>query len=491
MLSLRLQVYRIDERRLFHLLIKLADIYILGGNTNSATQSQVLSNYLIVGIKILEQSESNGFEYAELCSSLMPKALHLSCSAISSVACPAASLCTTMMKEWARPSGWEEQLESFKFVEAFDSIIAELKVENNALSTNFHDLAARTKSLLLLISQIISDSRSHAEIIVTKGLCEVLVAICHVLADLLPATDDAGKYANTLHPADKHGRYLENGSRFEMHKVYCILLSLCSLLWTALPGHRKVQELLLRVSVIIADRMMLSLQVPGDSLISLGYAEEGRVTIAFICTLARLEGEWLRTQPSMMSQLRCMTARFLDYAAHGIDSSQIVAICPEEVDKYKKQFPKMKLSHALGLSSICIIQTDPENMAEIQSPTLLSFTIASQVYAMIKYALRFQLFSSPEICEAESKILSDRWVSGEVLQDLTTQVASSIVNILEQDKEITSASHHAIALSNILEVSVEVIENAEALMNIMSYNIPRQTKEEVQNILKRASLSVR
>jgi len=110
---------------------------------------------------------------------------------------------------------------------------------------------------------------------------------------------------------------------------------------------------------------------------------------------------------------------------------------------------------------------------------------------MIKYALRFQLFSSPEICEAESKILSDRWVSGEVLQDLTTQVASSIVNILEQDKEITSASHHAIALSNILEVSVEVIENAEALMNIMSYNIPRQTKEEVQNILKRASLSVR
>ena len=495
-LSQKLPSYKIDEPSFFHLLTSLADTYIANNDAKSSLQSHVLSNLLMVGIHILDRPAAQMPEFADLCSSLMPKTLHLSCDAMSSIACPAASLCTIMMRFWARPLGWEEHLESFKFMEAFDFIIAQLKKENDVLNPQYTDLAVRTKSLLLLISQIASDSRNNAGILVVKGLCDVLVAICHVLVDVLPNAGYAGTQSKVGDDEDDLsicGRYLENGSRYEMHSVYCVLLSLCSLLWTSLPGHRKVQALLLRVSVLMSERLMLALKVPSwDRLmITLGYAEEGRVTVGFICTLVKLEGEWILNQPAMMSQLRQATAQFLDFAALGLDNSQYAAICGEEVAQFKRQLPDANLSHALGLSSVCINPVDAEStkLGEVSSPTLLSFSIASKMYTTIKYALHFQIISSPEICEAESRTLSDRWVRGDVLQDLTTRVASSLLCMLEQKQSISSVIPQNVYV-NLMELCKEIIENAQQLMVTISYSMPRETSEEVQMILKRASLSM-
>lgn len=482
----------------FHLLLKLADDFISEEDVEFSIKSKILSNLLVAGISILGQSASRSSEFADVCSSLMPKVLRLSCNACSSIACPAASLAAIMMKLCEKPASWEENLESLRFLEAFDLIFAQLKEEEDISSPQFNDLAIRTKSLLIVISQITSDSPYSSEVLVNKGLGDVLVALCHVLSEVLPNSG----YANTQCSSndddstiDVAGRYLQNGTRYEMHNVYCILLSLCSLLWTAMPGHRKVQALLLRASVVLSERLILALQVPhwDQQIITLGYVEEARATFGLICTLARLDGEWLLTQPTMMSQLRRITAQFLDFAAHDIEKIQYVALSPEEIKKCERQFPNVKLSHAFGVPSVSFIPLDANttNLEETASLNVLSFTMGLHIYTMIKYALHFQIVCSPEICEAESKMLRDTWVSGNVLEDLTTRVASSLLNILDEEKEVSLVNPGVIdSTARLIEICVEIIKNAESLMEVISHSLPGQTQIEVQGILQRASISM-
>lgn len=496
-LSQKMTRRRIDVKKIFSILMIFADEHIEANRSISPEQSQILSNLLVVSINILVHSPMGGLEAMDIPPALITKLLALSCNGVSTVACPAASLSTILMKASGRPPDWEERMESLTFMEAFDLILVEFRKERRVNSEGFNDLALRTKSLLLLISQIVKDSQSSAEILLAKGLNEILVSICHMVLDLLPNAgypDIQGGMKNSEAIFDVSGRYFETGCRYEMHNVYCILLSLCSLLWSSLPGHRKAQTLLLRVSVIISNRLMLVINDHRDrcNMLTLGYTEEGRAAIGFICTLARLEGDWLLNQPTMMSQLRRATALFLEFAVHGIDRFQYAAVSPEEVEKYEVQLPNVALPHAFGIASVSFttLASDDSNKADTQCPTQLSFTIASQIYTMIKYALRFQILTSPEICEAELNSLGDTWVRGEVLESLITRVASSLVAILDQQEFISFPNDQDVSAVNAINLCLEIIRGTRSLMDIMSYTIPAQTDEEIQGILHRASMSL-
>eukprot|EP00889_Picochlorum_renovo_P001736 jgi/Picre1/28766/NNA_004165.t1 len=196
---------------------------------------------------------------------------------------------------------WEDFVENFMVIETLNSIFDILGASDNT-STIIHEQTLRMKSMLLLASQIVTSSRQGAESLVSKGICDALISICYWLSDSLPSHGLVrDKVPSSPKPSEDTvelgGRYLEYGERFEGHEVWCNVLLLCSLLWTTLPGHRKVQSLLLRISVIMSDRLTIALAPPNgeNQFLTHAYVEEGRSAIAFISTMARFEGNGLST----------------------------------------------------------------------------------------------------------------------------------------------------------------------------------------------------
>ena len=462
LLSQRPDRYVVDERRLFELITLLVD------NQGVWFVEESLADWLAVGINVAgaaRSADSGAISDAshlnidmmetperEELHDVLPKLLPLTGASSSKVACTAASLVMTLMACRLRPVVWEEQVDSLNAAELLDSLVSGRGGQSAG------DVTLRVKSLLLLVSQMISESDHVANVLISRGLSDAIVSVCHWVVDALPMAGVGGPLAtadamsmdrshdeptNREFLLDFAGRYTDTGVRYEVHTVWCIVLSLCSLLSSALPGHRKVETMLLRVSVSMADRIALSLLSPtefastsgGPQFMTLGYLEEARASLTFVCALARLEGEWLLNQPKMASQMRRLTAKFVQFAGRDVHNAAFAAISPDELRK-NASAERVRTPVLFGADPVLQLTVTGEPAGEAAAEvTDLSLNMASHFYAMVKYALDFQLISAPEICEAETIRLGekDTWVQVQALVDLCTTVASIMESLVDED----------------------------------------------------------
>ena len=504
LLSHRQEAQLVDEPRLFELVASLVGYY---GAVDIV--EECLADWLTVCINVVEGGLRSGpkadvmdtWEKAEL-SSILPRLLPLIDSAHTKISCAASSLVMILMATRVRPAVWEEHVESVDVAEMLGRLVASIPRVVTATDDEAdprRNIVPRIKSLLLLVSQMISESNHIASSLMSKGLGEAIVSVCHWITDALPlvgcATTAPGGTSNNGHsPPDANGdyfinfagRYTDTGARYEVHTVWCIALSLCSLLSSALPGHRKVETLLLRVSVSMADRIALSLATPTDSAaggshkglkyVTLGYLEEGRAALGFICALARLEGEWLIAQPKMVTQMRRLTAGFVGFASRGVTDVLFAAISPEELRKNGLS------CHATSVRTPVLFGADPVLQLSVTGDTVgesvsevteLSLIMAGHFYTMVKYALDFQLISAPEICEAEAMnlTLKDTWVQAQALEDLLSNVASVLDSMSMDQSSFGIDRVRTLALR-----LTEICEDATSLYSRISPQPPLASK---------------
>ncbi len=473
LLSHERDAHAVDERRLFELLALLAE------HQGVEYVDESLACWLVVCINVVEDGMRDPTNAGDALgrddvNSVFPRLLPLIASDHTKVSCSASSLVMLLMTSRVRPAVWEEHVESLNLPEMLGRLITQ---EVGAVPAN--EVTIRIKSLLLLISQMISESNYVANGLVSKGLGEAIVSICHWVTDALPrvgcAANVSSSDANSEYLMDFAGMYTECGTRYEIHAVWCVVLSLCSLLSAALPGHRKVETLLLRVSVSMADRIALAMRCPdggadegGPRILTLGYLEEGRAALGFICALSRLEGEWLVSQPKMVTQMRRLTARFIEFAGSDVHNASFAAISPEELRKNGMEAAATPVRAPVLFGADPVLQLSPtgepvgEAAAEV---TEISLTMAGHLYAMIKYALDFQLVSSPEICEAEAIYLvgKDTWVRTQALEELLASVASLLESMCDDQ-----ASRKMGIMRNLAWRLMAICENATSLLSQMS-----------------------
>lgn len=493
------QVIHLDEKDFFNMVGAWADKELAFSGDGYSLCASILANLIAVGINISPRSYGETTDMRDACANLLPKLLVLSSHSSSKIACPASSLCMHLMNSRVTTDIWEDFVENFMVIETFNSIFDVLRASDNT-SAIIHEQTLRMKSMLLLASQIVSSSRQGAESLVSKGICDALISICYWLSDSLPSHGLVrDKIPSSPKPSedtvDLGGRYLDNGERFEGHEVWCNVLLLCSLLWTALPGHRKVQSLLLRISVIMSNRLIMALAPPSgeNQFLTHAYVEEGRSAIVFISTMARFEGEWLVNQPDMMTRMRQATAKFLEFIADVNDTTLCAAVSNREIKQNAVVLLDNKLPHMLDLQvqDLNMIHSGLGARASegCSKLTLFSFEVALETYSMVKYALDFQIRSSPEISEAEISLLRDTWVSGIVLESLVTRVASSLADILEEKSRILdSKSIRKAQIHSLVETCVTIIENGQGLMERMSHEIPPQLTQEIASICDKARM---
>ena len=435
LLSDRRVTHVVEERKLFGLIGLLVD------NQGIDFVVDSLADWLAVGMNVVSSSAGGtgagiGADMMETpereeLHGVLPKLLLLTGSSSAAVAYMATSLVMVLMESRVRPAVWEQQMEDFNIVEILNGLVCAIGGNSNDSGYD-KDVVLRIKSLLLLASRMISESDDIADRLISRGLCDTIVSLCHSFTDSL------------------RGTYTETGKRSDVHQVWVCALSLCSLLSSAPAGagHRKVESLLLRVSVSMADRIVAALVVP--DVFTLGYLEEGRATLAFACSLARLGGEWLLNQPKMTAQIRRLTAAFLQFVSRDVQNASFAAISAEETGKNAKGVdlrtpvlfgaePVLNLT-AQGAPAPQAAHAGGANAAaDASEVTELSITMSGHLYAMVKYALDFQRMSAPEISEAEALRLheKDTWVQAQTLTDLSTIVASILESLLEERDEIS------------------------------------------------------
>ena len=482
LLSHKCDAHVVDERQLFDLLARLAE------QQGVDYVDESLACWLAVCINMvkggmLTRKNLDAASGRDDLDGIFPRLLPLIGAAHTKMSCTASSLAMMLMASRVRPTVWEEQVESLNLVEMLGRLVTETGqgrvVAPDAVAVPANEVTLRIKSLLLLASQMISESSHVANGLMSKGLGDAVVSVCHWVSDTLPLVGCAANVqsfdGNADHRMDFSGMYTESGIRFEVHRVWCVVLSLCSLLSAALPGHRKVETLLLRVSVSMADRIELAIRCPtgthervGARFLTLGYLEEGRAALGFICALSRLEGEWLISQPKMATQMRRLSARFVEFAGCGVHSASFAAISPEELRKNGMKAAATLVRTPVLFGADPVLQLSPtgepvgEAAAEV---TQLSLTMAGHFYAMIKYALDFQLISAPEICEAEATYLvgKDTWVQAQALEDLLASVASLLDSMCDDQ-----ASCRMEVTRNLACKLMEICENATSLLSRMS-----------------------
>jgi hypothetical protein len=452
----------------------------------------ILSNVLKAGINIVDILPERLDDIGGICDSVMPRLFALSCHPSPSVSCPAASLVIKMMRNHSEYQMKEDFTDKQSLVETLDAIFDQPQ-SNDHTTEIFRDQALRIKSILLVLSEMIRGSTYNADLLISKGLCDTLVSTCHWVARALPdegCIDDNSSQRNARNIVDLSGMYTIKGHRFEVHNIWCILLSLCSLLWSALPGHRKVQTLLLRVAILMGDRLLQALLPPigSNQIISVAFLEEGKSVSRFICLLSKNQGEWLVNQPKMMSKMRQATANFLHFFAGGGTQIEAAAISPEEISKisardHNENISSIKIKELKSLDADLSCSSIEEDVGLTQLSLVMDFDL----HSMVKYALDYQLLSAPEISEAESLSLRNSWVPGAVLDDLVTTTAANLVTILEEQDTFSRLLPKSLDLQSILNRYMEVIRSAQALMGVISYNMDNRTLEEVQGICQRAS----
>jgi hypothetical protein len=462
----------VDERRLFELLAFLTE------HQGVEYVDESLACWLSVCINVESgmQTPTNAFDASGRNDviGVFPTLLSLIGASHTRVSCSASSLVMILMASRVRPAAWEEQVESLNLPEMLGRLVTQ-----GADTVPPYDVTVRIKSLLLLASQMTTESDHVANGLVSKGLGDAIVSVCHWLTDALPSVGCAANVPpsefNAAYLIDLAGMYTESGTRFEVHAVWCVVLSLCSLLSAALPGHQKVEALLLRVSVSMAGRIEMALRCPtgtsnqeGPQFLTLGYLEEGRAALGFICALSRLEGVWLISQPKMATHMRRLTARFVEFAACDIHKASFAAISPEELSKNGMEAVSTPVRTPLlfGADPVLQLSTTGEPVGEAGSEvTELSLTMAGHLYAMIKYALDFQLISAPEICESEAACLAgkDTWAPAQALENLLTGVASLLDNICDDQASREMGITRSLACR-----LMDICENATSLLSQMS-----------------------
>ena len=486
--TLQPAAFSVDSRSFFELITMFDSSEI---NESIPEDIVILSNLLRAGINIVDISPERTDD-VEICDSLMPRLFALSCHDSPSVSCPASSLIIAIMRNHFEYQLKEDYVDKQNLVETLDAIFGQLE-SNDHTTDIFRDQALRIKYLLLLLSEMVRGSSFNADILASKGLCDTLVSTCHWIARVLPDEGciyDSISERNNANVVDLSGMYTISGHRFEVHNIWCSLLSLCSLLWSALPGHRKVQNLLLRVAILMGDRLLLALLPPlgPNQIMSVAFLEEGKSVARLICLLSKIQGEWLVNQPKMMSKMRQATANFLHFFASAGTQIEAAAISPEEISKIAVGDKNGNISsiRIKELKSLDINASCP-SIEEHVGMTRLTLIMDLDLLSMVKYALDYQLSSAPEISEAESLSLTNSWVPGAVLDDLVTNMAAKLATILEEQDTFSRSLTKTLDLQSILNRYMEVIRSAQTLMSIISYNMDNRTLEEVQGICQRAS----
>jgi len=189
--------------------------------------------------------------------------------------------------------------------------------------------------------------------------------------------------------------------------------------------------------------------------------------------------------------MRQATAKFLEFIADVNDTTLCAAVSNREIKQNAVVLLDTKLPHLLDLSvqDLNMIHSGLGTKASqgCSKLTLFSFEVALESYSMVKYALDFQIRSSPEISEAEISLLRDTWVSGVVLEGLVTRVASSLADVLDEKSHLleTKAIQPA-RVNSLIKKCLEIIENGQGLMERVSHTIAPQLKQEIASICDKA-----
>ena len=406
------------------------------------------------------------------------------------VSCLSATLSMSLMDRIVPEVMWRDNMHDFQIVNTLKSCIASLTEDSHADAIEVH--ASRIQAILMLASQITYKSKPSAEVLLIQGICETLLSIGHWISRVLPfeglssSESNEGEKSLIEDKLDLSGCYTTQSTRFTPHRVWCSLLSLSSILWSAVPGP-KVQALMLRLSISMSARILLALGPPdhgNNRPLTLALVEESKAALGFVCTLSKLEGTWIVNQPQMIGAAREATAAFLNYFASNSNEESALAITREEKNdsSIKNYCPLTSLwfSTPVSLAKSLDLAHNGDAAELIEPGNKFSYQIGRDMLIAAKKALEFHLQVSPEISEKEATALSSKWISQRILQDTIDGAASLLLECTKHD------ARGKYLLEAVCAQCVSIISRSQEMMVIISAQLPADLQENVSSIYEQA-----
>lgn len=385
-----------------------------------------------------------------------------------------AALSMEIMENLVHESTWSQVLQHCHLVDALNYCVGVLRtccIEGPQMDEQAYTI----HSLLLLACEIISYSPSGTESLISQGICSSISTISIWVREVMPNSGFAGAQPeNTLKTGEPEvfGCYKESGERYIVQKIWCSILRICSLLWASLPGHRQVSDLLLRISVSMSERLLLASTPPQrdyNQVLTRALVDETKASIIFFCSIAKIDGLWLLAQPQMMSFARMATSSLVAFIAQepNIDCCAISVEEREQALSKKTSLVSnswIDMPINLGTGKPC--EWNGNGVTLIESPNKFGEDIGTNMFAIAKHALSFQVLASPEINEAEAALLDDKWISSHTLQDIMKSAGDVLLSFCK-------ASFSDSIPKALIQNCMGIISNSNELLSITSSTIPK------------------
>lgn len=345
-----------------------------------------------------------------LCSLVAEQGSHL-------VEC--VSLITALAEAVVPLSVWRPVVQSrINIVNLMDVIAEQMKngVEN----------ALREVECIVLLSMQVANVPEGAALLAEQGLLARLPAMARWTLDpgagdlMRGSADGATDYSNA---------YLLDGSVNPVHKLWCAVLALTSIMSTTLQGHQRVEEAALQLAVLAQDRLLIAINPPDATPVqplTLAMCQETKCALFFIHSLAPSIGRWMVAVPEGILAMRQATAALLNFL-----SLPNPAFCTpvSGAEKESNSFDKTS-SFILdqGWFSICASEADASSFNNF------SWQMALELYSCAHYALAFQLKMAPELGEEEAALPSSERPSSEALKSLFMQSVALLHLLLQMER---------------------------------------------------------